>query len=100
MMKRIWILLGLAVFLSSSSLVLADCLDFSKANSWYIEGAHTIVFVNGIRPIARVNVPYCLVYPDSKIQLTRSYMCDSDKIIIDGDTCMIMTISSASGGSF
>jgi hypothetical protein len=100
MSKKIVILLMLILFVFSTNRVLADCLDFSRVNSWYVEGARTILFFSGIRPIARVNVGNCVVYPDSRIQLTRSYMCDSDRIVIDGNTCTIMTISSASGGSF
>ena len=100
MTKKIWILLFFSIFALSANLALADCLDLGSANSWYIEGAHTVVFYRGQRPMARVEVPYCTIYPDSQLRLTKSYMCDSDRIIVDGTPCTIMTISSASGGSF
>ena len=51
-------------------------------------------------PIARVAVPYCTLNPSSSIRLLKSYVCDGDKIMIDGSGCLIMSVSSSSFGSY
>ncbi len=100
-MKKILILFCLPILLLfSENLVLADCLDFSRAKSWSVEGGHTIVFYSGMMPIARVEVPYCRIHPDSQLRITKKYLCDTDRINVDGDTCAISSITSASGSSF
>ncbi len=101
MTKKILILFCLAFLpLFLENLALADCLDFSKTKSWYVEGRHTIVFYSGMMPIARMEVPYCRILVDSQLRMTKKYMCDTDRIIVDGDTCAISSITSASGSSF
>ncbi len=101
MTKKILILFYLALLpLFLENLALADCLDFSRAKSWYVEGGHTIVFYSGMTPIARVEVPYCGIHPDSQLRIIKKYMCDTDRIIVDGDTCTISSITSGSGSSF
>ena len=79
-----------------SSLALADCVSLASFTDWFAQDAHNIVFYRGARPLATVNVPDCSIKPSSAILLTKSYVCDSDKIIIDGEECSIMTVTSAS----
>lgn len=103
-MKKIivilFILLSLAVLVSSSGIAFADCVDLGRATSWYLQGAHSVIFYYGTTPMARVDVPYCVVDPSSIIRFTKNYICDSDNIIVDGESCLIMTVSSAPAGSF
>jgi len=98
--KKMVILMGLAIVLLCPGLVLSDCMDFSRSTSFYVAGGHSIIFYSGLIPIARVEVPYCAVNPSSSVRLMKSYVCDGDKIMIDGSMCTIMTVSSASTGSF
>lgn len=98
--KKIGIFLGLGIVLLSPNIVLSDCVDLGRANSWYVQGGHSIIFYSGPTPIARVNVPYCTLSSSSSVRLLKSYVCDGDKIIIDGSACMIMTISSSSFESY
>jgi len=98
--KKTAILIGLAIILLCPGLVLSDCIDFGRFTSFYAAGGHSIIFYSGLRPIGRVEVPYCALSPSSNVQLMKTYMCDGDNIMIDGSQCTIMSVSSGSTGSF
>jgi len=98
--KKIVILLGLGIALLSPSIALSDCVDLGRSTSLYVQGAHSIIFYGGLMPIARVDVPYCTLSVSSSIRLLNNYVCDGDKIIIDGSGCTIMSVSSTSSGSY
>ena len=92
MKKKILLLITLTILLLFPNLVLADCMDLGSFTSWILEDTNKIIFYEGQRPIALLNIPYCEVHPSSSIRLTKSYICDSDNIIIDGGECSIMTV--------
>jgi hypothetical protein len=92
MRKRILISLILTIFLLSPNLATADCVDLENFTSWVRVDEHTIIFYMGEAPVARVNIPYCEIAPSSTIRLSKSYVCDSDSIVVDGKTCSIMTV--------
>jgi len=98
--KKVVVLLGVAIVLLSPAVVLPNCVDLGRASSLYVQGGHSIIFYWGVSPIGRVNVPYCSVSPSSSIRLLKNYVCDGDKIIIDGSGCVIMNVSSSSTGSY
>jgi hypothetical protein len=79
---------------------LSDCKDIGRYTSYYVQGAHTVIFYNGPRPIAYFDIPYCSLSPGSTIRPVTSYVCDGDRIIIDGEACSIMTVSSSSTQSY
>ncbi len=94
------VLMGLVIVLLCPALVLSDCVDLRRATSTYVQGGHSVIFYEGVRPIARVDVPYCLINLTSNIRLTTDYICDGDNIIIDGSRCIITTVNSASTSLF
>jgi hypothetical protein len=98
------ILAGLALVLFLPNVVLSDCLTFGAAGpiGWYVQNERTIVFYDYLRttPIAQVTLQTCRLNESSVIRLSRRYLCDTDKIIVDNRPCNIMTITSASSGSF
>ena len=96
MKKKIFILLSFSILLFSPNLVLSDCLDLGGFTSWKVEGDHTILFYRQNSPIAKVNLKGCTVTESSTVRLKKSYVCDSDSLIVDGQECAIMTITSAS----
>lgn len=96
MVNRIVFLLSVAMILLFSSLALADCVSLASFTDWFVQDTHNVVFYRGSRPLATLNVPDCSIKPSSTILLTKSYVCDSDKIMIDGEECSIMTVTSAS----
>jgi hypothetical protein len=98
MEKKMVILMGLAIVLLCPGLVLSDCVDFERYTSFYVQGGHAIIFYSGLRPIASVDVPYCLLSPSSSVRLIKSYVCDGDSIMIDGSKCLIMSVSSGPPG--
>ncbi len=80
--------------------VFSDCVDLGRSTGWYVQGDHTLMFYSGKAPIARVTVPNCSIKPSSMVRLASNYLCDSDKVDIDGEACNIMTVTSASTDSF
>ena len=104
-MRRLtFIVLGLAVVLSLPTVVFSDCLDFGRMGplSWHFQNERTIVFYDvwARTPIAQVTLQTCRVNEFSTIGLSKRYLCDTDKVIVDNRPCSIVTISSASSGSF
>ena len=92
MMKKILVVLSLMVLLTLPIQVLADCADLKNYTHWTIESEHTIIFYMGNKPLASLNIPYCEFLPTSSIRLLKSYVCDSDNIVIDGKECSILDI--------
>jgi hypothetical protein len=82
------------------NLVFADCTDLGRFTSWSAREDHTIIFYSGNSPIAKVDLQDCSVNASSNVRLIKNYVCDSDKIVVDGEECAIMTVSSASTTSF
>lgn len=98
--KIILVIISLLILLFSPGLAVSDCTDFSRVTSWYVQGENTIIFYRQNVPVAKVVLQDCTVNSSSNIRPTKSYMCDEDSLIIDGQECAIMTITSASSGSF
>ncbi len=95
MKKKVLIILSVFALMLFSNLVLADCVDVSRATSYYIQGGHDVIIYNRLTPLAYVTIRWCNLYSDSSVQLTSGYLCDSDRIIVDGDACPIFTIRSS-----
>ncbi len=102
MKRSTLIVLGLAVVLLVPNVALSDCLTFGRGGpvSWNVQNERTIGFYDdlGGAPIAQVTLQSCTVNESSVIRLSKRYLCDSDKIIVDDRPCNIMSITSASSG--
>ena len=96
MKTKIFVLLSFSVLLFSPNLVLSDCLDLGGFTGWKVQGDHTILFYRQNSPTAKVNLKGCKVTASSTVSLRKSYVCDSDSLIVDGKECAIMTITSGS----
>jgi hypothetical protein len=79
---------------------ISACMDLSVYSSWYAQDDHTLIVIHGHSSMAKVVLKDCTVSSSSSIRLTKSYMCDSDPLIVDGQKCGIMTLLSSSGGGF
>ena len=93
MKKKRLILISFGILLLIPTLAFADCLDLGGFTSWIFEDTHTIVFYMETRPVARLEIPYCTVDPSSNIRLIKSYVCDTDDIMIDNEKCSIITVN-------
>jgi hypothetical protein len=104
MRRSALLILGLTAILLSPNVVLSTCLPLGLWGpvNWYVQNERTIIFYDSYRttPIAEVTLQTCRVNDASTILLSKRYLCDSDKIIVDNRPCSIMTITSASGPSF
>ena len=94
------ILLGLAILLLLPTLASSDCVDLGRSTGWYIREEHKVIFYAGTRPLASLDIPGCTINSSSDIRLIKNYVCDEDNIIVDGEKCSIMTVSSASTVAF
>jgi hypothetical protein len=92
MKKGIPILLSLLILFFLPALVSADCADLGRYTRWVPEDAHTIIFYMEETPIARIELFDCVIRPSSTILLLKSYICDSDDIMIDNEKCNIITV--------
>ena len=99
MKRNILICLSISVLLLVPNPAVSDCLDLGLVTSWYVQDENTIIGYRQDTPVAKIVLEDCTVNSSSNIRLTKSYMCDEDTLIIDGQECAIMTIASASTGS-
>jgi len=93
MKRNFLMLLCLGVVLILPNLVVADCADIGGFSSFCVSGS-TVTLYSGGTPYARFDVQ-CTIYPTSKLQLTKGYVCDGDEVLVDGFTCTIMNVSSS-----
>ena len=89
----------LLLFLFLPHLVQADCISLEGYTSWVPEGDLRIVFYRGSRPIGVLTLQGCYINRNSTIRLIKSYVCDEDTIVIDGEECQLMSVSSSSSSS-
>ena len=100
MRKGLFILLGFSILLLFPGFAVSDCTDFRHITRWYVQDENTIIFYRQMAPVAKVVLQDCTVNSSSNILPTKSYVCDEDTLVIDGEECAIMTLISASSGSF
>jgi hypothetical protein len=103
MKRSTFFVVGLTVVLLVPNVVFSDCLTFGQWGpvSWLVQSERTILFYDsGATPIASVTLQDCRANEYSVIRLVKRYLCDTDKIFVDNRPCSIMTITSASSGSF
>jgi hypothetical protein len=98
MEKKIFLFLSFLILLFLPSPAISDCVDLGRATSLYVQSENTIIYYGGNTPIAKIVLQDCTVNSSSNIRLTKSYRCDEDRLVIDGDECAIMTLTSASSG--
>ena len=91
--RKSLILLGLFLLLLIPGVAMSDCADFSRMTSWAVQGDQTIVFFSGSIPFAKINLQDCTVDSSSRIGLTKSYVCDSDSVLVNGQECSIMALT-------
>ena len=91
--RKIFILLGFALLMLSPNLALSDCADFTRMTSWAVQGSQTVIFYTGNLPFARIDLQDCTVDSSSNIRLTKSYVCDSDSLMVNGQKCAIMSLT-------
>jgi len=89
------IFLGLTL-LFLPTLALADCIDASRVTDYYIQGSHDFILYNKLTPAGYINVPWCNIFSNSRIRITTGYICDGDKVLIDGEACDIFSVKTSS----
>jgi len=99
MRRNILILLCLGILLVLPSLAVSDCKDFGRVTSWYVQDESTIIFYSRNQPVAKIVLQDCTVDSSSNIRFLKTYMCESDSLLIDGRECAILSLTSASSGS-
>lgn len=100
MKKVIPVIVGFLILLCSPNLVLSDCTDFGRVTNWYVDDENTITFYRQNSPAAKIVLQDCTVNSSSNIRFLKTYICDSDSLLVDGEECSIMSLTSASSESF
>ena len=100
MKKNILMLLCLGILLAVPNLAVPDCTDFGRVTGWYVQDEHTIIFYSQNTPVAKIVLQDCSVLSSSNIRFLKTYMCGEDSLMIDGEKCSIMELTSGSSGSF
>lgn len=97
MMKKVGVLLGFSMLLFFPNLAVSDCADFGRMTGFKVQDNQTITFYSQNSPIAQVKLQDCTVDSSSNILLMKSYVCDGDRVIVNGRECAIiaLTLSSA-----
>jgi hypothetical protein len=95
MKRKLWPLLSLAILLFSPNWIFADCVGLEHSTSWVVEDEKKIIFYRGQQPLAVIVFQDCNIPPNSKVRFIKSYVCDSDKIIINDQECTILEIKSS-----
>ena len=96
-MKKVGVLLGFSLLLFFPNLAVSDCADFGRMTGFKVQDNQTITFYSQNSPIAQVKLQDCTVDSSSNIRLMKSYVCDGDRVIVNGRECAIiaLTLSSA-----
>ncbi len=94
MKKNILILMCLGVLLTLPHPALADCVDLGGFNAFVLQGANTVVLYAGSTPVGQFDVQNCDVQPKSRILLLNSMVCDGNEVMIDGNRCTVMNVTS------
>jgi len=100
MKQNIIILACLSILLALPNLAVSDCVDFGRVTNWYVQDENTIIYYSQNKPVAKIVLEDCTVNSSSNIRLLKTYMCEEDSLLIDGEECAILSLTSASSGSF
>ena len=92
MITKILLVFGAVVCLFLPHLARADCADLRNFTTWTATSPHTVLFSWGNRPLALIDISDCVIHPLSTIVLFKSYVCDSDTLMIDGKECRILNL--------
>lgn len=96
MRKKIGVLLSFSMLLLFPHLAVSDCADFGRMTSFKVQDNQTITFYSQNSPIAQVKLQQCTVDSSSDIRLMKSYVCDGDRVIVNGQECAIMSLTLSS----
>ena len=93
MKTKTLVLLPVLLSLLVPGLAMSDCADFTRMTGWAVQGSQTILFFAGNLLIAKVDLQDCTVDSSSNIRLMKSYVCDSDTVLVNGQECGIMSLT-------
>ncbi len=91
-MKQFTYFLVALIYGLTSTLSWAGCADLSSVTKWSRIDTHKIIMYRGSTAIALIDIPYCYIYTSSDIKLVKDYVCNWDKIIVEGEVCDIRSV--------
>ncbi len=86
-------LLFLGFLLFSPTLVFSDCTELGRSTGWAVQGEQRIIYFVGNTPLATVVLQDCSVTGSSNIRILKSYVCDGDTLLVDGQECKIIDLT-------
>ncbi len=92
MLTKILLVFGTVACLFPPYIACAGCVDLGTFTSWVATSPHTVLFSQGNRPLALLDISDCVVHPLSTLKLPKSSVCDSDTLTVDGKECHILNM--------
>ena len=91
---KTYVFIGVCLWLSFfiPSVASAECGSIASFDRFTLEGMNTVTLYSGPKAVARFDVQDCNVQPTSDIELLENYVCDGERIRIDGNKCRMMEI--------
>ena len=91
-MKKTIYVAGLLLFFCLPTAGFADCTELGHFDTCVVQHDGSIIFYRGNYPLGRVELQHCTPDSSSNIRLSRSFVCEGDEILVDGERCKIMTV--------
>ncbi len=96
MKKKMFVLLSVSALLFFPTLAVSDCTDLGHSTSWYVQDEQTVICYVQNKPVAQVVLQDCTMNRSSNIRLLKNYVCDGDRLLVDGQECTIVTLNISS----
>ena len=84
---------ALFIFSCLPNLGWADCADLGKFNRFYVQDDGSIIFYYDNVPLATVELQDCTADSSSNIGLVKSFVCEGDDILVDGENCTLLSVT-------
>jgi hypothetical protein len=95
MKTSVLLFLCFGIFMVFANLALADCADIGGFSSFSVSpSSNTVTLYSGNRPFAKIDIR-CDIQPTSSLQLIKSYVCGGDEVLVDGNRCTILSVTSS-----
>ena len=72
---------------------MADCVDLGMFNRFYVQDDGKIIFYFNNVPLGVVELQGCTVNSSSQISLLKSSVCEGDAIVVDGESCTLLSVT-------
>lgn len=80
-------ILIITILLILPAICLADMVYTTGITGWQYIDTHKIILLSGQRTVAVVDLPFCFLYPTSRVRFLSDVLEYGEKILIDDEVC-------------